>query len=349
MSDDGSDRPLILLVDDVPANIEVLTGILRGDHDLMAATTGRKALDLALGPRTPDLVLLDMMLPDLDGLDVCRRLRRDARTAHVPVLFVTARDEVGDEERGLAAGAVDYLTKPVNPAIVRARVRTHLALHDRERHMRVLVRERTAELEATRHRVIERLGKAAEFKDDETGQHVVRMAHYTRLVAEHYGLPQDVTELLHLAAPLHDIGKIGIPDAILKKPGRLDVREAAVMQEHTTIGARIIGDTEHALLETARELSLTHHERWDGAGYPYGLRGEEIPVSGRIAGIADVFDALTSVRPYKSAWPVERAVDLIENESGKHFDPAVVTSFQSALPAILEQATLLNPVLATAS
>ncbi len=348
MVDDAGDRPLVLVVDDVPTNIDVLVGILREDHELMAATTGQRALDLAR-QRAPDLILLDVMLPDLDGLEVCRRLKRDALTAHVPVVFVTARDEVVDEERGFAAGAVDYLTKPVNPAIVRARVRTHLALHDQERHMRLLVRERTTELEMTRLRVIERLGKAAEFKDDETGKHVVRMAHYTRLVADRYGLPQDVTELLHLAAPLHDIGKIGIPDAILQKPGRLDVREAAVMQEHTTIGARIIGETEHALLELARELALTHHERWDGDGYPLGLRGEEIPVSGRIAGIADVFDALTSVRPYKSAWPVERAIDLIESESGRHFDPDVVEAFQAALPEILQQATLLNPVLATAS
>ena len=344
-----SARPLLLHVDVGRDVIDVLAGILREDHDLMVATNGRKALDLARGPRTPDLILLDVMLPDLDGFEVCRELQRDARTADVPIIFVTARDEVLDEEQGFEVGAVDYLTKPVNSAIVRARVRNHLALHDQAQHLKQLVRKRTLELESTRLRVIERLGKAAEFKDDETGKHVVRMAHYTRLVATHYGLPDDVVELLHLAAPLHDIGKIGIPDEILQKPGRFDVREAAIMQEHTTIGARIIGETEHALLATARELSLTHHERWDGAGYPYGIAGEDIPIGGRIAGIADVFDALTSVRPYKSAWPVERAVDLIESEAGGHFDPEVVEAFQRALPEILQQATLLNPVLVTAS
>ena len=341
------DRPLVLLVDDVPTNIDVLAAILRDEHDLMAATSGRRALELA-HTRVPDLVLLDVVLPGLDGYEVCRQLRRDARTADVPVIFVTARDEVVDEAFGFAVGAVDYLTKPVTPAIVQARVRTQLALRDQSRHLKRLVRQRTAELESTRLRVIERLGKAAEFKDDETGKHVLRMAHYTRLVAAEYGLPADVVELLHHAAPLHDIGKIGVPDAILQKPGPLDVEELARMREHTTIGVDIIGPTDHVLLETARQLSLTHHERWDGAGYPHGLVGTEIPIGGRIAGIADVFDALTSARPYKDAWPVDRAVDLIETESGRHFDPEVVEAFQRALPSILAQATRSNPTLATA-
>jgi len=332
-----ADRATLLLVDDTPANIDVLRGILADGYRLKAATDGRRALEIARADPGPDLILLDVMMPEMDGYEVCSRLKQDAQTADIPIIFVTAMDEVGDETKGFEVGAVDYITKPVSAPIVQARVRAHLNLRNQALHLSGLVDERTLELEETRAEIVDRLGLAAEYKDDDTGTHVVRMAHYTRLIATEHGLAPPVVQTLFKAAPMHDVGKIGIPDAILKKPGKLDADEWAIMQTHTTIGARILGESSHPLLSAAREIAMTHHEKWNGAGYPVGLEGEAIPVSGRITAVADVFDALTSARPYKEAWEVERAVDLIESEAGQHFDPAVVKSFSTVLPAIFEQ------------
>ena len=244
--------------------------------------------------------------------------------------------EVEDEQKGFEAGGVDYITKPVSPPLVQARVATHLRLHAHERHLTKLVRDRTSELEATRLEIIRRLGRAAEFKDDETGQHVIRMSHYTRILAEAAGMPADEVDVLFNAAPMHDIGKIGIPEAILLKPGKLLPDEWKIMQKHPAIGAGIIGRHEHPLLNTARIVALTHHEKWDGSGYPRGLAGEKIPLVGRIVAIADVFDALTSERPYKQAWPVEEAIDFLQKQSGSHFDPRLVALFIAKLPEVMQ-------------
>ncbi len=233
-------------------------------------------------------------------------------------------------------GAVDYITKPVSPPLVQARVATHLRLYSHERHLTELVRERTQELEATRLEIIRRLGRAAEFKDDETGQHVIRMSHYTRILAEASGMPAEEVDVLFNAAPMHDIGKIGIPEAILLKPGKLTEDEWKVMKKHPAIGAGIIGRHENELLNTARIVALTHHEKWDGTGYPRGLAGEDIPLVGRIVSIADVFDALTSERPYKHAWPVEEATAFLEKQSGSQFDPRLVALFMQRLPEVLK-------------
>ena len=328
------ETPTILVVDDTPTNIDVLRGILREDYKVKVATSGQKALEIASAPPPPDLILLDIMMPGLDGYDVCRRLKQQALTKDVPVIFVTAMDETGDEAEGFAAGGVDYITKPVSAPIVRARVRSHLNLFDQARHLSQLVDDRTRELEQSRLDIINKLGRAAEYKDDITGLHVVRMAHYTREIARQYGMDDRTADVLFKSAPMHDIGKLGIPDRILQKPGRLDAEELARMQTHPDIGASIIGDNDHVLLATACEVALTHHEKWDGTGYPRGLAGVAIPVSGRITAVADVFDALTSERPYKRAWPTEQAVDLIRKESGNHFDPELVECFLSALPII---------------
>ena len=316
-------RPKLLLVDDEPTNLQVLRQILQDDYRLLFAKDGDKALELA-AQESPALVLLDVMMPGMTGHEVCARLKANAATAGIPVIFVTALADVDDEAQGFAVGAVDYITKPVSPPIVRARVRTHLSL------------VRADELHETRLQIVQRLGLASEYKDNETGLHVIRMSHYTQVLARAAGYSEREADDLFNAAPMHDVGKIGIPDAILQKNGKLDDAEWAVMRQHAQIGAEIIGDHPSGLLQMARVIALTHHEKWDGSGYPNGLKGEEIPLAGRIVAIADVFDALTSVRPYKPAWPVEEAVDFLRRESGRHFDPQLVELFLGQLPAILE-------------
>jgi putative two-component system response regulator len=329
-------RQTILIVDDTPDNIDVLTEVLAPHYLVKVALNGEKALKIAAADAKPDLILLDIMMPGISGYDVCQRLKRNSATHGIPIIFVTAMNEVEDETKGLEMGAVDYITKPISPAIVLTRVRTHLALYDQTRELERLVALRTAELEKTRSQIIRRLGRAAEFKDNETGNHVIRMSHYSRLTAQAAGLSAaDVDTLFH-AAPMHDVGKIGIPDNILLKPGKLDDVEWEVMRQHPAMGAEIIGWHKDTLLSAAHSVAITHHEKWDGSGYPNGLKGEEIPIFGRIVAIADVFDALTSARPYKKAWPVADALALIEEGAGKHFDPGLMSAFRQALPEMLK-------------
>jgi putative two-component system response regulator len=328
-------RSRILIVDDDATNLLVLKTILSHEYRLVFAKKGAEALKRAF-ENPPDLILLDVMMEDLSGIEVCRRIKSEARTREIPVIFVTALGDIQDEAMGFEVGGVDYISKPVRPAVVRARVRTHLALYDQNRFLEKKVRERTRELWGSRLSIIHRLGKAAEFRDNETGDHVVRMAHYCRLLAERLHWEEAEVNLLFHAAPMHDVGKIGIPDAILQKPGPLNAEEWEIMKRHATIGAEIIGEEDSDLMRLARKIALTHHEKWDGSGYPLGLAGEEIPVCGRIVALADVFDALTSERPYKSAWPVEKAFALIEEEAGSHFDPKLVRLFLDSNEAVLK-------------
>jgi len=325
----------ILVVDDVETNVDILVAILGDDYDLSVALDGPSALEY-VAEEPVDLILLDIMMPEMDGYEVCRQLKKNISTRSIPVIFVTAMGEVRDETKGFELGAVDYITKPVSPPIVKARVGTQLALYDQNRELERKVQERTAELNRTRLEIIRRLGRAAEFKDNETGLHVVRMSYYAKLIAQAAGFNDEHAELLLNAAPMHDIGKIGIPDNILRKPGKLDDEEWEMMRQHTKFGAEILGDQDSVLLQLAREIALSHHEKWNGKGYPNGLAGAEIPLESRIVAIADVFDALTNERPYKKAWPIEEAVALIERESGEHFDPALVDAFLKALPEMLE-------------
>ncbi|MBF0627126.1 MAG: response regulator [Magnetococcales bacterium] len=341
--------PRIFVVDDTETNIDILLETLGDSYEVSVALDGPTALE-DIPERLPDLILLDVMMPEMDGYEVCRRLKQDPRTQAIPLIFVTAKQETEDETYGLELGAVDYITKPFSPAVVLARVRTHLQLEKARRELarsnEVLeerVRQRTAELhiknaelEETRLEIIRRLGRAAEYKDNETGLHVIRMSHYSRLLALAAGMDEKWCETLFQAAPMHDIGKIGIPDLILLKPGRLSNDEWNVMRGHPGIGAGIIGKQSSPLLETARIVALTHHEKWDGTGYPRGLVGENIPIEGRIVAIADVFDALTTKRPYKEAWPIPRAMELLREGAGYHFDPRLVPLFDSILPRILE-------------
>jgi putative two-component system response regulator len=295
-------QPLILAVDDEASNLQLLRQILQDHYRLRFAKDGPRALELAR-EETPDLILLDVMMPGMSGYEVCAALKADPALAAVPVIFVTALNDTSDEVEGFEAGAVDYITKPVSPPIVRARVRTHLSL------------VRMEELRASRLEIVQRLGLAAEYKDNETGLHVIRMSHFARILG-------------------HDVGKIGIPDRVLLKPGPLDPDEWKIMQSHAHIGAEIIGQHDHGVLGLARNIALSHHEKWDGSGYPNGLAGKDIPLEGRICAIADVFDALTSIRPYKKAWTESEALDFLVKQKGKHFDPELVDLFLAQMPAI---------------
>ncbi|WP_417763357.1 HD domain-containing phosphohydrolase [Shewanella sp.] len=327
------EQATVLVVDDTAENIDILVGILAPDYKIKVAIDGYKALQLAKRS-PPDIILLDVMMPGINGYEVCRQLKQDPITRPIPVIFITAMTQEADEQQGFELGAVDYISKPICAAIVKARVRGQLNLYDQQRHLEQQVKARTLELEQTRFEIIKRLGRAAEYRDNETGTHVIRMSHYARLLAEELGMPAAFCETLFNAAPMHDVGKIGTPDAILRKPGKLDPDEWAIMQRHVQIGAEIIGEHPDPLLQMSRKIALYHHERWDGTGYPEGLSGEQIPLEARIAALADVFDALTSERPYKRAWTVEEALELLQKERGKHFEPKLVDAFMRILPQV---------------
>lgn len=332
----NQNRQLILVVDDTPENIEVLVNILRDNYEIKAAVNGTRALKIAQTTPRPDMILLDIMMPGMDGYEVCRQLKADPLTSEIPVIFVTAKDETADEEKGFNVGAVDYITKPISPSIVQARVKTHLALYDNNRNLVSEVHDKTRELHETRLKIIQRLGRASEYRDNETGMHVIRMSHYSRMIARDYGGNESWVDMVFNAAPMHDVGKIGVPDSILLKPGKLDAHEWELMKKHAEFGAEIIGREKEPLLQMSRIIALTHHEKWDGSGYPNGLKGRDIPLEGRVVAIADVFDALTSERPYKKAWTVEDAVECIKDGRGKHFDPELVEVFLNTLPEVLE-------------
>ncbi|HTL97281.1 MAG TPA: HD domain-containing phosphohydrolase [Holophagaceae bacterium] len=323
------DKAPVLAVDDTATNLAMLKAILREDCELSTASSGEEALRALGAGAAPALVLLDIGMPGIDGLEVCRRMKQDARLHKVPVIFITAHGEVADEAAGFEAGAVDYIAKPFSASVVRARVRTHLALADQRRSLEDEVASRTRELRKSRLEIIRRLGRAAGYRDDDSGQSVIRMSHYSAMLGRAIGLDEETVDTLFHAAPLHDIGKIGISEAILRKPGALNEEEWREMKEHTTIGALIIGKHEDPLLEMARIIAWTHHEKWDGSGYPQSLGGEEIPLPGRIIALADVFDSLTSVRPYKGAWEPEKAFTLIDKAGGTHFEPRLAEAFVS--------------------
>ncbi|TGM80520.1 HD domain-containing phosphohydrolase [Leptospira bouyouniensis] len=313
----------ILIIDDEPTNLQILNEILKNDYSLSFAKDANKGWELAYS-EVPDLILLDVMMPEKTGYDLIKELKANQKTKFIPVIFVTALTDIGDEEKGFLLGAVDYITKPVSPAIVKARVKTHLSLVDSE------------EVKITRLQIIQRLGMASEYKDNETGMHVIRMSHYSKTLALAIGYSEESADEILNAAPMHDVGKIGIPDSIIQKPGKLTEEEWQIMKRHPEIGAEIIGDHHSSLLRLAKSIALTHHEKFDGTGYPYQLKGENIPIEGRIIAIADVFDALTTVRPYKKAWEVEEALGYLQKESGTHFDPKLVKEFLKVIPKILE-------------
>ncbi len=325
----------VLIVDDTIENIDVLEAILTDDYKIQAATRGKVALRIAQKSQ-PDIILLDIMMPEMDGYEVCKKLKDNPLTSHIPVIFVTAMNEEKDEAKGFNVGAIDYITKPVSPIIVKARLRTHLALSNQQHELDIQVKEKTQELEQSRIDLVRRLGRAAEYKDNQTGLHVIRMSKYSKLIAIEYGLSEKVSTLIELAAPMHDVGKIGIDDNILRKPGKLNSEEWKKMKEHSVMGYEILGIHTDDLLNTASIMALQHHEKWNGEGYPNGLKGDEISLYARIVSVADVFDALTSLRPYKDRWEVGRAVKLISDEKGEQFDPLVVKAFINVKDEIIE-------------
>ena len=304
----------ILIVDDEPNNLQLLRMVLKGHYNLMFANNGAKCLEIA-EQRQPDLILLDVMMPDLTGYEVCQRLMKMPSTKNIPVIFVTAMGEAKSEAKGFDVGAVDYISKPISSAIVLRRVKTHLSL------------VRVKELEESRKSAIHMLGQAGHLNDTDTGVHIWRMAAYSKAIALATGWSIARAERLELAAPMHDTGKIGIPDGLLKAKRKLTKEEWVIMKTHPTIGYDILSLSQSKIFKLAAEVSLYHHERWDGSGYPEGLAGEEIPQSARIVAIADVFDALTMKRPYKESWTIEESMSEIKKGSGSHFDPKLVEIF----------------------
>ncbi|MBF0462378.1 MAG: two-component system response regulator [Magnetococcales bacterium] len=340
-------KPIILVVDDMPVNLRVLATVLSPDYTVIVAINGHEALQIAEN-KTPDMILLDVTMPEMDGYEVMRRLKNNNKNQNIPVIFVTAMNEVDDETKGFNLGAVDYITKPFSLPVVKARVQTHLALawaqNQLKEHNRLLeekVAERTQELILTRDVTINALASLAETRDNETGNHIRRTQHYVRLLAERLRdhpkfrdfLDVATIELLFKSAPLHDMGKVGVPDSILLKPGKLTDEEFTVMKTHTTLGRDAIAIAVGSLgsgvsfLKYIQEIAYTHHEKWDGSGYPEGLRWEGLPISGRLMAIADVYDALISKRVYKPAFTHEKAVAIIAEGKGNHFDPDMVEAF----------------------
>lgn len=331
-----SSKPTVLVIDDTPSNLDVLTGILKDTYQVKVAINGHIGIKIAKTVPQPDLILLDIMMPDIDGFEVCRQLKSQPNTAHIPIIFVTAKIDPEDEVKGLSLGAVDYLTKPITPQIALQRVKTHIALYDQQRALFSQVKEKTREINLGKLETLNILGRAAEFKDNETGMHVMRMSHYCEVLAKALGMTDEDAETLRDAAPMHDIGKIGIPDSVLLKPGKLDADEWITMQKHVEYGVEILGrQSDSKLMQMAIQVAQYHHEKWDGTGYPNQISGEEIPLVGRIAAVADVFDALTAERPYKRAWSVDEALNLFKEQKGKHFDPRIVELLFENLPEIL--------------
>ena len=323
----------ILLVDDIKTNLDVLIQTLGEEYVLAVAMDGEKAITYT-EKNLPDLILLDIMMPEMDGFEVCRNLKENPATSHIPIIFITSVNATSEKTKGFKLGAIDYITKPFDSLEVKARVKTHLSLklHQEalKNHNIILeekVKERTKELVETKKEIVERLGLAAEHRDLETGQHIKRISEYCRLLGKSMGLTSVEYNRVALASTMHDLGKIGIQDSILSKQGKLSEKEMAIMKTHPEIGAKILSGSKSKLLKLAEKICLTHHEKWDGSGYPRGLRKDNIPLAGRITSICDVFDALISERPYKPAWPIEKALKEIKSKSGTYFDPRLVGLF----------------------
>lgn len=345
---DGAKRPTLLAVDDTPDNLSLMSELLKDRYKVKIANNGEKALKIAESASPPDLILLDIMMPGMDGYEVCQRLKEQPATRDIPVIFLTAKTDPEDEKKGLDLGAVDYITKPISPPIVLARVHTHLVvkasadfLRDKNAFLEAEVQRRTREVQAIQDVTILAMASLAETRDNETGNHIRRTQFYVDALARELQChPRFAAELddrtidaLFKSAPLHDIGKVGIPDRILLKPGRFEPDEFEIMKTHTTLGRDAILHAERQLgmevpfLKHAKDIAYSHQEKWDGSGYPEGLSGDAIPLSARLMAVADVYDALISRRVYKAAMLHEKAVAIIQDGRGSHFDPDIVDAF----------------------
>ncbi len=334
----------VLIVEDTVINVDILIETLDDLYEIVVATDGQTALNI-MQENIPDIVLLDIMMSGMDGYEVCKRMKANKLTEHVPVIFLTALSEEGNEAIGLGLGAVDYMTKPFSPSLVKARIHNHLQLKLYQDDLEEMVKKRSQELLLTQEVTIESLASLAEYRDPETGGHIQRTKNYVKALALHLKeqpkfknlLNDNIIEQLFISAPLHDIGKVGVKDSILLKPGKLTAEEFDEMKKHTSFGQKAIAIVEKKLghdsfLTVAAEIASTHHERWDGSGYPLGLKGEDIPLSGRIMAIADVYDALISKRVYKEGMSHEKAVEIILHGDAKsdagHFDPDILKVFK---------------------
>ena len=358
---DAASKPTVLVIDDAPDNLALMSGLLKDSYQVKVAQHGEMGLKVALTSPPPDLILLDIMMPDLDGYEVCRRLKSNPASRAIPVIFLNAQTDLQDEQKGLLLGAVDYITKPISPSLMLARVATQIALktnvdflRDNNADLEQEVARRIEDLSAAQDVTILAMTSLAETRDSDTGNHIRRIQHYVKALAlalkDHPRFADDLgpqaISLLFKSAPLHDIGKFGIPDRILLKPSSLSPEEFEIMKTHTTLGFEAIEQAEKALglqppmLRTAKEIVLSHQEKWDGSGYPQGLKGAAIPMSARLMAVADVYDALISQRVYKAALPHDRAVQIVFQGRGSHFDPDMVDAFigiQDEFQAIAER------------
>jgi len=329
-------RPVILAVDDSTDMLALVEKALGADYEVITASDPGSAIEKAFGEPRPDLILLDVDMPDIDGFEVCRALKDEAATAAIPIIFLTGRTEAQSQIDALELGAADFIPKTgSNAAVLKTRVRMHLALVNQRAELERLVQERTEQLERTRTELIKRLARAMEFHESQAvGNRVMRLGHYAKLIAQAAGAKPEVAEMMQKAAPLHDIGKLGVPSEILRKNEKLSAPDWERVKRHPALGAEIIGEHDDPLLKLARQLALTHHEHYDGTGYPQGLKGEAIPWGGRVMAIVDTFESMTSTQFFREALPIERAAGEIGRGAGTKYDPKLVEAFNKALPVM---------------
>lgn len=336
----SQEKAIILIVDDTPANIRILTELLRADYAIKISTNGKNAIEIANTQPKPDIILLDIMMPEMDGYEVCSTLKASENTKDIPIIFVTAMTAADDEAKGLDLGAVDYITKPFNPKLIKSRLRNQLELKKHRDNLEELVKIRTQEIIDTRTATINSLAALAETRDPETGGHIRRTQNYVKVLAKEmrkhspsiWNFDDKEIDLLYLCAPLHDIGKVGVPDNILLKEGKLTIEEFEQIKKHTIYGYEVLTNAkqitgDNSFLHLGAEIALTHQEKWNGSGYPHGLKGLEIPQSGRLMALADVYDALICKRVYKPPMTHSKTVQIITEGSGSHFDPLIVEVF----------------------
>lgn len=341
----------ILIVEDTKENLDILVEALEDSYDLFLATNGEKALEIIRDNySTLDLILLDILLPEMDGYQLCEIIKSNEKHKDIPIIFLTGMTALDNKKRGFNLGAVDYITKPFNIEEVKARIEAQISLsagrkilHAENIYLHKEVHDKDAQIELANKQleqahleIIERLSRAAEFKDDDTGFHVKRVGKISSIISNAIGMDSKLVYALEYAAPLHDIGKIGIADDILLKPGKLNEEEWEIMKNHTIIGKNILKNSSSNIVNIAEIIAFTHHEKWDGSGYPLGLKGEQIPRVSRIVALADVFDALISKRSYKDAYPIEKATEIIIEGKGTHFEPKIVNAFLTSIDEIYE-------------
>jgi len=330
-----SAKPVILAVDDDTDLLALMARALGAEYEVITVSDPGSAIEKAFGEPRPDLILLDVEMPGASGFEVCQALKAEAPTAHIPIIFLTGHAEPKEQAEGFELGAVDYITKPINAAVLRARVHTHLALANQRIALEHLVQERTAQLEHTRAQLIRRLARAMEMHESSAvGNRVMRLSQYAKLIAQAAGANAQIAEAMAVAAPLHDVGKLGVPAEILRKSEKLSAPDWERVKRHPQLGAEIIGEHDDPLLKLARQLALCHHEHYDGSGYPQGLKGEAIPWPGRAMAIVDTFESMTTTQFYREALSIDAAAEEIIKGAGTKFDPKLVEAFKKALPVM---------------